>query len=207
MPGLSIVSTSHAHAHPHMTTRIRTWSPRMDTGVRAWTPAARQSVQSILGGVSLQSVSTTARNVWRCAPFLKALGTHCISRSGPRPPTLSSFSPAPPLPPRPPAPCHTHTQSRPSGRSIQHHTRTQHPVWASPQPRGARLHRVRVAGNTPEASCCRTRRCRRVKRILRRLPAAADHASVLPRATTPRADPRPPARPLSSRILAQNRSA
>jgi hypothetical protein len=174
-----------------MTTRIRTWSPRMDTGVRAWTPAARQSLQSILGGVSLQSVSTTARNVWRCAPFLKALGTHCISRSGPRPPTLSSFSPAPPLPPRPPAPCHTHTQSRPSGRSIQHHTRTQHPAWASPQPRGARLHRVRVAGNTPEASCCRTRRCRRVKRILRRLPAAADHASVLPRATTPRADPRP----------------
>ena len=64
------------------------------------------------------------RNVWRCAPFLKALGTHCISRSGPRPPTRSAYSLASPLSPWLPAPCHTHTQSRPSGRLIQHHTRT-----------------------------------------------------------------------------------
>jgi len=67
---------------------------------------------------------------------------------------------------------HTHTQSRPSGRAIKHHTRTQHSVWASPQSRSARLHCMRVAGNTLEASCCRTCRRRCAKRRLRRLLAA-----------------------------------
>ena len=43
-------------------------------------------------------------------------------------------------------------------------------------------HRMRVAGNTLEASCCRTCRRRCAKCRLRRLLAAADHASALPRA-------------------------
>ena len=41
-----------------------------------------------------------------------------------------------------------------------------------PQSRSARLHRMRVAGNTLEASCCRTCRRRCAKRRLRRLLAA-----------------------------------
>ncbi len=105
-------------------------------------------------------------------------GTHSISRSFPLPPTRSACSPVSPLSPWLPAPRHTHTQSRPRGRVIQHHTLMQHSVWASPQSRGARLHRMRVAGNTLEASCCRTFRRRCAKRRLRRLLAAADHASA-----------------------------
>jgi hypothetical protein len=58
-----------------------------------------------------------------------------------------------------------------------------------------RLHRMRVAGNTLEASCCRTCRRRCAKSRLRRLLAAADHASGLPRTTTPRVDPRLPSTP------------
>ena len=54
---------------------------------------------------------------------------------------------------------------------------------------------MRVAGNTLEASCCRTCRRRCAKRILRHLLAAAEHASGLPRATTPRVDPRLPSTP------------
>jgi hypothetical protein len=158
-------SPTHAHTYPHTLTRPRAYA-------HARTLAARQSEQSMIGGVSLQSVSTTWRNVWRCTPFLTTLGTHCISRSGPRSPTRSAYSPASPLSPWLSAPRHTHTQSRPSGRAIKHHTRTQHSVLASPQSRSARLHRMRVAGNTLEASCCRTCRRRCAKRRLRRLLAA-----------------------------------
>ena len=95
---------------------------------RARTLAARQNVQSILGRVSLQSVSTTWRNVWRCTPFLTTLGTHCISRSGPRSPTRSAYSPASPLSPWLLAPRHTHTQSRPSDRPLQHQGTTSTPT-------------------------------------------------------------------------------
>ena len=45
----------------------------------------------------------------------------------------------------------------PSGRAIKHHTLTQHAVSVSPQSRSTRLHRMRVAGNTLEAPCCRAR--------------------------------------------------
>ena len=67
----------------------------------------------------------------------------------------------------------------------------------------ARIHRVRVEGNTLGASCCRTCRCRCVRLDLWLL-VAADHASLLPRATrvsaparhaprrAPAAAPRPP---------------
>ena len=82
----------------------------------------------ILGGLSLQSVSTTWRNICRCAPFLTTLGTHCISRSGPRSPTRIAYSPASPLSPRLPAPRHTHTQSRPSDCPIQHQDTTSTPT-------------------------------------------------------------------------------
>jgi hypothetical protein len=61
------------HAHPHTHTRT---CPRAYASAR--TLAARQSRQIILGGLSLQTLSTTWRNVWRCAPFLTDLGTHCI---------------------------------------------------------------------------------------------------------------------------------
>ena len=78
-------------------------------------------------------------------PFLKALCTHRISRSCPRPPTFSPFSPAPPPPPRLPAPRQTHTHSRPRGRSIQLHMRMQHSEWAPSQSRGVHPQRMRVA--------------------------------------------------------------
>ena len=67
----------------------------------------------------------------------------------------------------------------------------------------ARIHRVRVEGNTLGASCCRTCRCRCVRLDLWLL-VAADHASLLARATrvsaparhaprrAPAAAPRPP---------------
>ena len=87
-----------------------------------------RSLLIILGGVSLQSVSTTWRNVWRCTPFLTTLGTHCRSRSGPRSPTRSAHSPASPLSPWLLAPRHTHTQSRPSDRPLQHQGTTSTPT-------------------------------------------------------------------------------
>ena len=65
----------------------------------------------------------------------------------------------------------------------------------------SRIHRMRVAGNTLEASCCRTClecRCRCVARRLWWLLAAADHASLLTRAT------RRPRHPVP---LAQRRAA
>ena len=136
MTGLSIVSTSHAHAHPHMTTHIRI---RMDIG------SSSERTEHSRGGHPCSLRPLRRETSGDAPPFLKALGTHRVSRTGPRPPTFSPFSPAPPLPSRLPAPCHMHTQSRPRGRSIQHHTRTQHSVWASPQSRRARLHRMRAA--------------------------------------------------------------
>ncbi len=85
---------AHVPVYPHTPTRIRT---RTHTG-----SSSKRTEHS--RGVSLQSVSTTWRNVWRCTPFLTILGTHCISRSGPRSPTRSAYSPASPLSPWLPAP-------------------------------------------------------------------------------------------------------
>ena len=58
----------------------------------------------------------------------------------------------------------------------------------------SRIHRMRFAGNTLEASCCRTFRFRCVARRLWWLLAAADHASLLPRATRVSAPARHPPR-------------
>jgi len=56
-------SPTHAYTYQYTRTHPCAYA-------RARTLAARQSVKSILGGVSLQSVSTTWRNVWRCTSFL-----------------------------------------------------------------------------------------------------------------------------------------
>jgi len=56
----------------------------------------------------------------------------------------SACQPAPPLPPLSPAQRHTHTQQRPNGRAIKHHTRTQHSVCAPSQSGGAHPQRMRV---------------------------------------------------------------
>ena len=63
--------------------------------------------------------------------------------------------------------------------AIKHHTHTQHAVWSSPKSRSARLHRMRVAGNTLETPCCRTRRHRRAKHRLRELEAVPLRQAVL----------------------------
>ena len=130
----------HGHkvtkSQSHMTTHIRI---RMDTG------SSSERTEHSRGGHPCSLRPRLRETSGDAPPFLKALGTHRISQSSPRPSTPSPFSPAPPLPSRLPAPCHMHTQSRPRGRSIQHHTRTQHSVWASPQSRRARLHRMRAA--------------------------------------------------------------
>ena len=110
---------AHVPAYPHTPTRIHT---------RTHTGSSSKRTEIILGGVSLQSVSTTWRNVWRCTPFLTTLGTHCRSRSGPRSPTRSAHSPASPLSPWLLAPRHTHTQSRPSDRPLQHQGTTSTPT-------------------------------------------------------------------------------
>ena len=60
---ISFSSPTHAHTYPYTRTHPRTYA-------RARTLAARQSVQCILRGVSLHSVSTTWRNVWRGTSFL-----------------------------------------------------------------------------------------------------------------------------------------
>jgi len=66
----------------------------------AWTQAARQSVQSILGGVHPSSLRPPLPETSGDAPpFLKALFTHRISRSCPRPPRAAQPS-AHSLPPR-----------------------------------------------------------------------------------------------------------
>ena len=106
-------SPTHAHTYPHTCTRPRTYACTR-------TLASRQSIQSIQGEVSLQSVSMTWRKICRCAPCLIILSTHCISCSFPRPPTRNAYAPASLLSPWLPAPRHTHTQSRPSDRPLQH---------------------------------------------------------------------------------------
>ena len=154
---------THDRAHTHARTR-----PRKVTYSSKQTEHSRQS---ILGG-DCPCRLCPVRNVVRCASFLTVLGTQCISRSFSLPPQCMLASLAAVSVWRLPAPRHTHTQSRPSGCAIKRHTRTQHAVWASPQSRSARLHRMRVAGNTLEASCCRTCRRHCAKRRLRRLLAA-----------------------------------
>jgi len=76
------------------------------------------------------------RNVVRYTSFLTVLGIHWISRSFPLPPQCMLASLAAMSVVRPSV---TRTPSRvQGGRSIKHHTRTQHAVWASPQSRSAR---------------------------------------------------------------------
>ena len=113
-------SPTHAHTHTHTRTRPHACS-------RAHTLLVKAD-GAFQGGVSLQTVSSTWRNDWRCTPFLTTLGTHCISRSGPRSPTRSAYSPASPLSPWLLAPRHTHTQSRPSDRPLQHQGTTSTPT-------------------------------------------------------------------------------
>ena len=114
-------SPTHAHTYPHTCTRPRTYACTR-------TLASRQSIQSIQGEVSLQSVSMTWRKICRCAPCLIILSTHCISCSFPRPPTRNAYAPASLLSPWLPAPRHTHTQSRPSDRPLQHQGTTSTPT-------------------------------------------------------------------------------
>ena len=70
------MSTSYARARTHT-------CPLAYASVR--TLAARESRQNIPGG-DCPCRLCPVRNVWRCAPFLTVLGTHCISRSFPLPP-------------------------------------------------------------------------------------------------------------------------
>ena len=136
MTGLSIVSTSHAHSHPHMTTHIRIC---MDIG------SSSDRTEHSRGGHPCSLRPRRRETSADAPPFLKALFTHRISRSCPRPPTFRPFSPAPPPPPRLPAPRQTQSHSRPRGRSIQLHMRMQHSEWAPSQSRGVHPQRMRVA--------------------------------------------------------------
>ena len=77
--------------------------------VRARDARACKADRAFCGGCPCRLCPRRCENVWGCAPFLKALGTHCISRSGPRPPTRIAYSPASPLSPWLPNPRHTHT--------------------------------------------------------------------------------------------------
>jgi hypothetical protein len=70
------MSTSYARARTHT-------CPLAYASAR--TLAARESRQNIPGG-GCPCRLCPVRNVWRCAPFLTVLGTHCISRSFPLPP-------------------------------------------------------------------------------------------------------------------------
>jgi len=67
------MSTSYARARTHT-------CPLAYASVR--TLAARESRQNIPGG-DCPCRLCPVRNVWRCAPFLTVLGTHCISQSFP----------------------------------------------------------------------------------------------------------------------------
>ena len=192
------ISTSYARAHAH--TRPRAYACGR-------TLAARSSRQTMLGGgLSLQTLSSEER--LRCAPFLTVLGTHCISRSFPLPPQrmLASLA-AVSVAAGPASHAHPVASKRPRNQTAHAYAVF---CGACPQSRSARLHRMRVAGNTLEASCCRTRRRRCAKHRLRRPPAAdgarARWARRLAPNILPKIDPRErtprngPQRPRAPRI-------
>ena len=67
---------AHAHAYPYTPTRIH---------MSTHTCSSSKQTEHSRGGCPCRLCPM--RNVWRYAPFLNALCTHYISRSGPRPPT------------------------------------------------------------------------------------------------------------------------
>jgi len=71
-----VQSYAHAHAYPHTPKRIC---------MRTHTCSSSKQTEHSRGGCPCRLCPM--RNVWRYAPFLNALCTHYISRSGPRPPT------------------------------------------------------------------------------------------------------------------------
>jgi hypothetical protein len=150
---------AHAHAYPHTPTRIR---------MRTHTCSSFKQTGHCRGGLSLQTLSSEER--LRRAPFLTVLGTHCISRSFPLPPQrmLASLA-AVSVAAGPASHAHPVASKRPRNQTAHAYAVC---CGACPQSRSARLHRMRVAGNTLEASCCRTRRRRCAKHRLRRPPAA-----------------------------------
>ena len=167
---------THERAHTHARTRPRkvTYSSKQ----------AEHCRQSILGR-DCPCRLCPVRNIWRCAPFLKALGTHCIIRSAPRPPTRSAYSPAsPPIMVEscvPPAVHVSHSRRRLRGRRPRV-TRTSSRVQAAAQSNTTRVRSI-LCGRprsraVPASIACGSRRilwkrlvvgCRRrcAKRILR----------------------------------------
>ncbi len=144
---------AHAHAYPHTPTRIR---------MRTHTCSSFKQTGHCRGGLSLQTLSSEER--LRRAPFLTVLGTHCISRSFPLPPQRMLASLAAVSVAAGPA-SHAHPVASKRPRNQTPHAYAAFRV-------GVTLPRMRVAGNTLEASCCRTRRRRCAKHRLRRPPAA-----------------------------------
>jgi hypothetical protein len=134
------------------------------------------------GGLSLQTLSSEER--LRRAPFLTVLGTHSVSRSFPLPPQrmLASLA-AVSVVAGPASHAHPVASKRPRNQ-------TPHAYAASCV--SVTLHRMRVAGNTLEASCCRTRRrlcvkyrLRRVCSMLSREPSSCKRTSQAPLAQQP----------------------
>jgi hypothetical protein len=103
--------------------------------VRARDARACKADRAFCGGCPCRLCPRRCENVWGCAPFLKALGTHCISRSGPRPPTRIAYSPASPLSPWLPNPRHTHTHGPRQQGCVQC---TWHSDWNLSRGRGLR---------------------------------------------------------------------
>ena len=120
--------------------------------------AARSSRQTMIGGgLSLQTLSSEER--LRHAPFLTVLGTHSVSRSFPLSPqrmlaSLATVSVA----------AGPVSHAHPVTSKLQ---RNQTPHAYAACYVSVTLHCMRVAGNTLEASCCRTRRRLCVKYRLR----------------------------------------
>ncbi len=85
----------HVSVYPHTPTRIRT-----RTHIGSSSERTEHSRRGHPCSLRPRRRETSADAL----PFPKVLSTHRISRSGPRPPTFSPFSPAPPPPPRLPAP-------------------------------------------------------------------------------------------------------
>jgi hypothetical protein len=120
---------AHAHAYSHTPTRIR---------MRTHTCSSFKQTEHCRRGLSLQTLSSVKRLEMRTIPE----GPRCNT-------VLVEAAPAPQLAAhiRQPRHClrgcrprHTHTQSRPSGRPIQHHTRTQPSVSITKPTEGPCLH-------------------------------------------------------------------
>ena len=110
--------------------------------------------------MSLQTLSSEER--LRRAPFLTVLGTHCISRSFPLPPQRKPRRSL-----RGRRPCVTRIPSRVQAAAQSNTTCVCSMLCEWPRSSAVPTYRMLVAGNTLEASCCRTRRRRSVKHRLR----------------------------------------